>query len=92
MNKSNDSISYIVIDLISSVACEDKDDINEDTDIFKDLTLDSMDIKELILEFEEAFDIDIDDIDIINVSTVGEIIEYINNEIKNKTKKVNDDD
>jgi acyl carrier protein len=84
MNKLNDSISDIVIDIISSMVCENKDDISEDTDVFKDLALDSIDIQELIMEFEEEFDIDIDDIDIINISTIGEIVEYLSNAIEDE--------
>ena len=42
-----------------------------------DLGADSLDIVELIMAFEEAFDIEIPDADAEKISTVGDAVEYI---------------
>lgn len=47
------------------------------TTSFEDLNADSLDIVELIMAFEEEFDLEIPDEDVEKIQTVGEVIEYI---------------
>ena len=44
-----------------------------------DLGADSLDIVELIMAFEDAFDVEIPDADAEKISTVGDAVDYIKN-------------
>lgn len=50
-------------------------EIDENTDIFKDLGLDSLDAVELMTGLEQEYDITIPDEDIANVSKISDIVD-----------------
>ena len=50
----------------------------------EDLGADSLDIVELVMAFEEAFEIDIPDEDAEKITTVKDAIEYIESHVKPK--------
>ena len=52
-------------------------DISMETSFIDDLEADSLDIVELIMAFEEEFDIEIPHADAEKVVTVGDVVEYI---------------
>jgi acyl carrier protein len=54
-----------------------KNPITLETHIINDLNADSLDLVELIMAVEEAFDITIDDSEAENLMTVGDIIRFI---------------
>jgi acyl carrier protein len=51
--------------------------ITETTNIQEDLGADSLDIVEIIMDFENEFGISIPDEDIIKLKTIGDAIKYI---------------
>ena len=51
--------------------------INMEASFIDDLGADSLDIVELIMALEEEFDIEIPDTDAEKVVTVGDVVEYI---------------
>ena len=53
------------------------DDIDLDSDITEDLGADSLDAVELILAFENLYDIEVPDEDAVELRTVQKIINYI---------------
>lgn len=53
-----------------------ENDITLKTDFMEDLGADSLDVAELIMSFEEEFNIEISDDDIEKIRTVGDIVEY----------------
>ena len=55
----------------------DPNTITMESDLIKDLKADSMDIATLLLEVEEKSGIDIDEDDLANLHTVGDIVAYI---------------
>lgn len=55
----------------------DPSEIYEDSSFIEDLGADSLDIVELIMAFESEFDMEIDDDEVENISTVGDVINYI---------------
>jgi acyl carrier protein len=55
----------------------EKDSVTEDASFIKDLGADSLDLSELIMEFEEEFDIEIPDEDTENLQTVGDAVKYL---------------
>lgn len=58
---------------------EDLDTITMDTTFIEDLGADSLDIVELIMALEEEFDLEIPEAEAEKVTTVGDVVEYINN-------------
>lgn len=59
-------------------------DFDSDSDLQMDLDMDSFNLVCLAVEMEEAFAIKIGDSDIYNLLTVGDIEEYIKNQISEK--------
>lgn len=54
------------------------DEITMESSFIDDLGADSLDIVELIMALEEEFDMEIPDEDAEKISTVGDVIDYIN--------------
>lgn len=52
-------------------------DVDEDTSFKDDLGADSLDLYELVMAFEEEYDIEIPTEDLEKISTVGEMIDYL---------------
>ena len=57
--------------------------ITEDTTFVDDLGADSLDIFQIIMGIEETFDIEIDNDDAEQISTVGDAVEQIKNATNN---------
>ncbi len=55
----------------------DAEEITLESKIIDDLGADSLDVIELVMMLEEAFDMEIPDSDIEEFSTVGDVVEYI---------------
>ncbi len=53
------------------------DDIDNDSDITEDLGADSLDAVEIIIAFENLFDIDVPDEDAVELRTVQKVINYL---------------
>ena len=68
-----DKIKSIVVDQLGV----DEDQVTEDASFVDDLGADSLDTVELIMAFEEEFDIEIPDEDAQKTKTVKDVIEYI---------------
>lgn len=58
-----------------------EDSVNEESSFIEDLGADSLDIVELIMAIEEEFDIEIPDTDAEKVVTVGDVVDYIKDNI-----------
>lgn len=56
--------------------------ITSDASFVKDLGIDSLDYAELVMEFEQTFDIKIPDDDAEKMQTIGQAISYIETKIK----------
>ncbi len=55
----------------------DASTITESSDLIQDLKADSMDIATLLLEVEENYGIEIEEDEMENLKTVGDIVKYI---------------
>jgi acyl carrier protein len=71
------SVEEKVIALISDKLDVEKEEITPQASFTKDLNADSLDTVELVMAFEEAFDIEIPDEDAEHITTVEEAIDYI---------------
>lgn len=54
-------------------------EIKAETRFKEDLDVDSLDLFDMVMEFEDEFSIEIPSEDLENIKTVGELINYINN-------------
>jgi acyl carrier protein len=68
---------------VKEIVCDQmgvsKDKLTADTHFLNDLGADSLDTVELVMEFEEVFDLNIPDEDAEQIQTVGQAIDYIMN-------------
>ena len=75
--KENVNIADKVIGIVANQLDVEKEKIKPETSFINDLGADSLDIVELVMEFEEAFDMSIPDEDAEKIRTVGDAINYI---------------
>ena len=76
---SEQEIKEKVISIVAEQMGVDKAEINRDTNFVNDLNADSLDTVELVMEFEDEFDISIPDEDAEKIQSVGNAIDYIHN-------------
>jgi acyl carrier protein len=68
-----------VVEIIGTYA-KDKDaleSVTDETNILQDLKVNSARLVDVILDFEDAFDIEVEDEDADNVNTVGDAVSLI---------------
>jgi len=63
--------------LISDQFTYDEEKITMETSFVEELNADSLDIVELIMAIEEEFDIEIDENEVDNVKTVGDVVSFL---------------
>ncbi|TYP95073.1 acyl carrier protein [Fodinibius salinus] len=59
----------------------DESEVTHEANFTNDLGADSLDTVELIMEFEKEFDISIPDEDAENIATVGNAVEYLQEQV-----------
>ncbi len=55
----------------------DEEEITMDSTFIEDLGADSLDVVELVMAIEDEFDMEIDEDEAENISTVGDVVDYI---------------
>ena len=78
MEEVASKIKLILVDKLGLAATE----VTPDANLRKDLGIDSLDYAELVMEFEQAFDIRIPDDDAEQLATVAAAIEYVQKKVK----------
>ena len=77
-----------VADKVKSIIVEqlgvDEEEVTPDASFVDDLGADSLDIVELVMAFEEAFELEIPDEDAEKITTVKDAVEYIENKTAKK--------
>ncbi|MHC4932119.1 MAG: acyl carrier protein [Planctomycetota bacterium] len=66
-----------VIEIVCEQMGASRDKITPETSFIQDLGADSLDTVELVMEFEDEFDLNIPDEDAEKIQTVGDAIKYI---------------
>lgn len=66
-----------VIDILADFTTLEKDMITEKASLVTDLGLSSLDVINVVVAFEDEFDIEIPDQKIKELVTVGDIVEYL---------------
>ncbi|NLA73412.1 MAG: acyl carrier protein [Clostridiales bacterium] len=71
----------MIFDKVRTIICEqldlEEDKVTMDSNILEDLGADSLDIIDLIMSFEDEFDIEVPDEEIEGIKTVGDLVKYI---------------
>lgn len=67
-----------IIKMIAEKLNLEESNIKADSDFKEDLGIDSLDLFELVIALEEEFDIEIPQEDAANISTVGDVVKYLN--------------
>ena len=71
------SVKDKVVGIVSEQLSVDADEVSEASNFVDDLKADSLDVVELVMEFEDEFEITIPDDDYEKIRTVGDAINYI---------------
>lgn len=75
----------MVLDKIKSILSSqfgiDEDQISENTDVVNDLGADSLDVVEMMMSVEDEFGLMIEDEEIAEMKTVGDVVNYIENHL-----------
>ena len=71
------SVADKVFEIVAERMGVKKEDISEQTTFVADLGADSLDQVELVMEFEDAFDLNIPDEEAEKIEAVGDAIKYI---------------
>lgn len=66
-----------VIALIAEKLGKKKNTITLNTNLVEDLGADSLDVVELIMTFEDEFNVSLPDEDVAKMKTVGDVVNYI---------------
>ena len=77
VEKIMDDIDTKVIEIVSEQMGVDKSEITRETHFINDLNADSLDTVELVMEFEDEFELSIPDEEAEKIQTVGQAIDYI---------------
>jgi acyl carrier protein len=70
-----------VKDIIEKELGVEREKLTDDANFIEDLGADSLDIVELVMEFEKEFNIDIPDEDAEKLKTVGDAMAYLNQKV-----------
>ena len=71
----------MMFEKIREIICDqlelEEDVVTMDAILLEDLGADSIDLADLVMTFEDEFDLEISDDDLENIKTVGDIVKYI---------------
>jgi acyl carrier protein len=75
------SVEEKVVSIVSEQLNVAKSDIKLESKFVDDLKADSLDVVELVMEFEEEFEVTIPDEDYEKIQTVGDAVKYISEKL-----------
>lgn len=75
------SLEQRVKDLVISQLGVEASKVNNDSSFIDDLGADSLDTVELVMAFEEEFDLEISDEDAMKMRTVQDVINYLKDKV-----------
>lgn len=73
-----DKVKKIIVDQLDV----EEDNVTEAASITDDLGADSLDVVDLVMSFEEEFDIEIPDDQVEKIKTVGDIVKFIEEKVE----------
>ncbi|MCL2013780.1 MAG: acyl carrier protein [Oscillospiraceae bacterium] len=70
-----------ILEKVTAILCNqldlDEDKVTAESSITDDLNADSLDVVDLVMSFEEEFNLEIPDDQVENLKVVGDIVKYI---------------
>ncbi len=78
MSNIAEKVTKIIVDKLGI----DESEVSMDANFTNDLGADSLDIVELIMQFEQEFDISIPDEQAENIQTVGDAVKYLESQLQ----------
>ena len=78
------SVEDKVRDIIAEELGVEREKLTDEASFMEDLGADSLDTVELVMEFEDEFDLNIPDEDAEKIQTVGDAIKYIEDHVESK--------
>lgn len=73
-----DKVKKIIVDQLDV----EEDKVTEAASITDDLGADSLDVVDLVMSFEEEFDIEIPDDQVEKIKTVGDIVKFVEEKVE----------
>jgi len=71
----------IMLEKVKEIVAEslnvEESTLSETTSFKEDLGADSLDLFEMVMAFEEAFEVEIPSVDLEQITTVGDVVKYI---------------
>lgn len=71
----------MIFEKIREIICDqlelEEDAVTLDSVLLEDLGADSLDLVDLVMTFEDEFDMEISDEDLENIKTVGDVVRFI---------------
>lgn len=71
----------MIFEKIRAIICDqlelEEDAVTLDSVLLEDLGTDSLDLVDLVMTFEDEFDMEISDEDLENIKTVGDVVRFI---------------
>ncbi|HYG38384.1 MAG TPA: acyl carrier protein [Cytophagales bacterium] len=84
MNNIAQKVTEILVDKLGIAESE----VTPDANFIKDLGIDSLDYAEIVMEFEQTFNIRIPDSDAEKLQTMKQAVQYIEEQLSKNPKKV----
>jgi acyl carrier protein len=81
------AIEEKVVEIISEQMGVDRSEITRETSFINDLNADSLDTVELVMEFEDEFDMSIPDEEAEKIQTVGAAVDYVAKVVHSKSQE-----
>ncbi len=81
---TREEIQEKVVSIVSEQMGVDKKEITMETSFVRDLNADSLDTVELVMEFEDEFELSIPDDEAEKIQTVGQAVEHIHKALESK--------
>lgn len=66
-----------IVEIVADKLGINRNEITMDADFRKDLSADSLDVSELIMNLENEFSIRVPESEMINLKTVGNVVDYV---------------
>ena len=76
-----DNVEERVLNIVCEQLGTTRDKITQETSFINDLGADSLDTVELVMEFEDEFEINIPDEDAEKIQSVGDAVKYIQSKL-----------
>ena len=77
MLSNSDALSQSIVGILSAASSHETTEITPELELVADLAFDSAKILDLLMNLEDSLGIEIDEEDIIDLTTVGDIIEIV---------------